>query len=66
MMTNAPVKASASWGEEKTYWNPTRYICVGSAALNVGIKCSMARNARNEPASIFRTPGTIQPGPADK
>ena len=66
MMTKAPVKASASWGEENTYWNPTRYICVGSAAFSTGTRCSIARKARNEPASIFRTPGTIQPGPAHK
>ena len=64
-MTNAPVNASASSGDEKTYWNATRYICVGSAAFSGGIRFWIARNARNEPASILSTPGTIQPGPAD-
>ena len=33
-MTKAPVNASASSGEENTYWNATRYICVGSAAFS--------------------------------
>ena len=64
MTTNAPVNASAICGEENTYWKATRYICVGSTAFGSGTMCSTARNARNDPASSFNTPGMIQPGPA--
>src|SRR5262245_36402078 len=66
MMTKAPVKASATFGDENTYWNAIRYICVGSAAFDGGTRCLMARKARNEPASSFSTPGMIQPGPAER
>src|SRR5882762_2626385 len=65
-MTKAPVNASAMFGDENTYWKATRYICVGSAAFSSGTRWRTARKARNEPASSFRTPGMIQPGPADR
>ena len=61
-MTKAPVNASAIRGEEKTYWKPTRYIWVGSSALPNGMKCSMARNARNEPAKELEHAGNDPAG----
>ena len=64
MTTNAPVNASAICGEENTYSKATRYIRGGSTACGNGTMCSTARNARNDPASNFNTPGMIQPGPA--
>src|SRR5262249_52558448 len=66
MMTKAPVKASATFGDENTYWKAIKYICVGSAAFDGGTRCLMARKARKETASSFSTPRKIQPGPADR
>src|SRR5712671_7701005 len=64
MMTKAPVNTSAAVGEETTYWKATRYICVGSVARCAGTRYSIARKARNDPASCLSAPRTIQPGPA--
>src|SRR5258708_5030366 len=60
MMTKAPVSTSAAVGEETTYWKATRELCVGSVARCAGTRYSIARKARNDPASSLSAPRTIE------